>query len=225
MITIIIPCLNEKKNIKLIKKNLSLFNRSNHIIVDGKSRDNSRTVYYKEKLNFIITAPSRGLQLKKGAEESNTKWLLFLHADTKLNKKNILEIYNFMSGRNTFKVGFFKLSYRKKNFFANLISCWANLRTKIFRLPFGDQGLIISRYYYFKLGAHSKEKIMEDLEFILRVPKKNRILFNSKISTSFRKFEKNGILLQGFIHLLCQSMFLMNFKKKLIYKVYNFYDK
>ena len=82
MITIIIPCLNEKKNIKLIKKNLSLFNRSDHIIVDGKSRDNSRTVFNKEKLNFTITAPSRGLQLKKGAEESNTKWLLFLHADT-----------------------------------------------------------------------------------------------------------------------------------------------
>ena len=54
---------------------------------------------------------------------------------------------------------------------------------------------------------------MEDLELILKVPKKNRILFNSKISTSFRKFEKNGILLQGFIHLLCQSMFLMNLKK------------
>jgi hypothetical protein len=66
---------------------------------------------------------------------------------------------------------------------------------------------------------------MEDLEFILRVPKKNRILFDSKISTSFRKFEKNGIILQGFIHLLCQSMFLLNLKNKLIYKVYNFYDK
>ena len=42
MITIIIPCLNEKKNINLIKKNLALFNRSNHIIVDGKSKDNSK---------------------------------------------------------------------------------------------------------------------------------------------------------------------------------------
>ena len=108
---------------------------------------------------------------------------------------------------------------------ANLISCWANLRSKIFRLPFGDQGLIISRNYYFKLGGHSNEKIMEDLDLILKVPKKNRILFNSKVSTSFRRFEKNGILLQGFIHLLCQSMFLLNFKKKLIYKVYNFYGK
>ena len=47
----------------------------------------------KKNLTITITTPSRGLQLKKGAEESNTKWLLFLHADTKLNKKkNILEL-------------------------------------------------------------------------------------------------------------------------------------
>ena len=52
MITIIIPCLNEKKNIKLIKKNLSLFNRSDHIIVDGKSRDNSRKVLIKKNLTL-----------------------------------------------------------------------------------------------------------------------------------------------------------------------------
>ena len=140
MITIIIPCLNEKKNIKLIKKNLSLFNRSNHIIVDGKSRDNSRIIYYKEKLNFIITAPSRGLQLKKELRKVIPNGFYFYMQILKLNKKNILDIYNFMSDRNAFKAGFFKLSYRKKNFLANLISCWANLRTKIFRLPFGDQG-------------------------------------------------------------------------------------
>ena len=126
---------------------------------------------------------------------------------------------------NTFKVGFFKVRYRNNLILANLISNWANFRTKIFKLPFGDQGLLISRYYYFKLGGHPKEKIMEDLEFILKVPKKNRVLLNSKISTSFRKFQKNGILLQGITHLLCQIMFLLNFKKKIIYKIYKKNEK
>ena len=88
----------------------------------------------KEKLNFTITAPSRGLQLKKGAEESNTKWLLFLHADTELNKKNILEIYNFMSGRNTLKVGFFKLSYRKKKFFGKFNFLLGKFKDKNFQI-------------------------------------------------------------------------------------------
>ena len=225
MITVIIPCLNERDNINLIKQNIELLNNCKHIIVDGGSRDSSRVAFFKQKLNFILTEPSRGLQLRKGAEASNTKWLLFLHADTKLNKKNISDIYSFMLDKNTFKVGFFKVRYRNNLILANLISNWANFRTKIFKLPFGDQGLLISRYYYFKLGGHPKEKIMEDLEFILKVPKKNRLLLNSKISTSFRKFQKNGILLQGIIHLLCQIMFLLNFKKKIIYKIYKKNEK
>ncbi len=225
MITVIIPCLNERNNINLIKYNIGLFNTCEHIIVDGNSKDNSREAFLKKKLNFIVTAPSRGLQLKKGAEASNTRWLLFLHADTKLNKKNISEIYSFILSKNAFKVGFFKVKYRNKFILAKLISKWANLRTKFFKLPFGDQGLLISKYYYFKLGGHPKEKIMEDLEFILKVPKKNRLLLNSKISTSFRKFEKNGIFLQGITHLSCQIMFLLNFKKKLIYRIYKKNDK
>ena len=105
------------------------------------------------------------------------------------------------------------MNTEKKIFGQILISCWANLRSKIFRLPFGDQGLIISRYYYFKLGGHSNEKIMEDLELILRVPKKIEFCLIQKFQLLLEEFEKNGILLQGFIHLLCQSMFLLNLKK------------
>ena len=225
MITLIIPCYNEKKNINIMKKNIGLFGGKKHIIVDGNSKDNSRLIYFKKKLNFIVTSTSRGLQLRKGAEASDTKWLFFLHADTMLTKKNISDIYSFISTQNIFKVGFFKIRFTEKLILADFISGWANIRTKIFKLPFGDQGLIISRYYYFKLGAHSDDKIMEDLEFILKVPKKNRILLKSEVSTSFRKYEKNGIFLQAIIHFICQIMFLLNFKKHLIYKIYSYYDK
>ena len=56
-------------------------------------RDNSKK-FFKKKLNFIITSPSRGFQLKKGAEESNSKWLFFYMQILELNKKNISEIYS-----------------------------------------------------------------------------------------------------------------------------------
>ena len=174
MITVIIPSLNERKNINLIKKNINLFRQSKHIIVDGESRDSSKITFIKKKLNFIITSPCRGLQLKKGAEASNTKWLLFIHADTIINKKNISDIYSFIKAKNINKVGYFKLEYNSKSFLAKLISQWANFRSRVFKLPFGDQGLLITRYYYFKLGGHPESEIMEDLEFILRVPKKKK---------------------------------------------------
>ena len=103
MITLIIPCLNEKSNINLIIKNIKLFSKKKHLIVDGGSNDNSKELYKKNKINFITTFPSRGLQQKKGAEKSNTEWLFFLHADTELNIKNILLRCEFLLTRSDYE--------------------------------------------------------------------------------------------------------------------------
>lgn len=226
MITLIIPCLNEEKNITNIKKNILLFKNNEHLIVDGGSCDASIKLFKKYKFNFIQTSSSRGLQQKKGAENATSKWLFFLHADTLLNKNNIQDIKNFLKNlecKN--KVGYFKLSFNERSFSSKLISIWANLRTIIFKLPFGDQGLLIKRNYYLELGGHSNKVIMEDLEFIIKVPKNNRILLNSYVSTSFKRYKKNGLILQGIVHLFCQIMFFLNVSNKLIYKVYKKYEK
>ncbi|MBF96217.1 MAG: hypothetical protein CFH34_00484 [Alphaproteobacteria bacterium MarineAlpha9_Bin4] len=220
MITIIIPCLNEKGNINIILKNLSFFKKNKHLVIDGGSNDNSEKLYIKNKIKFLTTLPSRGLQQLKGAEKSDTKWLFFLHADTELNIENILEIKKFIKNNNEIKIAFFKIIFREKKFIAKFISIWANIRTLLFKLPFGDQGLLISRNYYFKIGGHSKEKVMEDLELVTKVPKKNRILLKSRVITSFRRYEKNGVFVQGIIHIICQILFLLNVNKKIIYKIY-----
>ena len=65
MITLIIPCLNEEKNIINIKKNILLFKNNEHLIVDGGSCDASIKLYKKFKFNFIKTSTSRGFQQKK----------------------------------------------------------------------------------------------------------------------------------------------------------------
>ena len=224
MITLIIPYLNERENFNLIKNNLLFFKKNKHLVVDGNSKDKSFLIFKKNKINFITTKPNRGLQQFKGAKKSNTKWLFFLHADVLLSKNNIHDMENFMDSNDLDKVGYFKISYNKKSVMAYLISSWANLRTLIFKLPFGDQGLIISREYYFKLGGHTNQKIMEDLELILKVPKKNRIFLKSKIITSYRAYEKKGGLIQGAIHLLCQLMFFLKFNKKYIYYIYGCHE-
>ena len=51
-----------------------------------------------------------GLQQKKGAEKSITKWLFFLHADTELSQVNIEQIEKFVRS-NKNKVAFFNLIY------------------------------------------------------------------------------------------------------------------
>ena len=49
MITLIVPCLNEKNNINLIKQNITILKHSKHIIVDGSSSDNSEKITIKVK--------------------------------------------------------------------------------------------------------------------------------------------------------------------------------
>ena len=224
MITVIIPCLNEKSNIGTIKKNIFFFKNKKHLVVDGKSNDSSEILYKINNINFITTSASRGLQQKKGAENSNTEWLFFLHADTELSNENITELNKFIENpKNKKKVGYFHFFFREKKIGVKVISEWVNFRTKFFKLPFGDQGLLISRDFYFKLGGHSNLIVMEDLEFILKVPRKDRVFLKTGVQTSFRRFEKNGFILQGIIHIICQIMFLLNFNKQLITKIYKYY--
>ena len=158
--------------------------------------------------------------MRIGAKKSKGKWLLFLHADCILKKNNVTDIKEFLKDKNSNKVAYFKLKFNSMSMYAILIAFWANLRTKIFKLPFGDQGLLIQRKEYFSLGSHKEIKLMEDLEFITRVQFQRKVLLKSYIITSFKKYKKNGIFRQGLKHLICQLLFFLGINNEIIYRIY-----
>tara|TARA_A100001015_G_scaffold312145_1_gene416730 strand:- start:847 stop:1515 length:669 start_codon:yes stop_codon:yes gene_type:complete len=220
MLSLVIPTLNEEKNIDNIKNIAKYFHKFQIIIVDGGSSDSTIKKLKKCKFDIFFSSPNRGKQMRIGAEKSKGKWLLFLHADCILNMNNVIDIENFLKNKDKNYVGYFKLKFNSKSIYAVLISFWANLRTKIFRLPFGDQGLIIGKKEYFSLGSHKEIKLMEDLDFITRVRFKRKVLLNSYIITSFEKYKKNGIFRQGGKHLLCQILFFLGIDNETIFKIY-----
>ena len=206
-ISLIIPTFNEKKNVNSIKKNIALLNSKEVIIVDGNSSDKTVTCLKIKKV--FLSKASRGVQLHLGAKKSKENWFLFIHADTLLNKRNIKDISLFIKNNNCNKVGYFKLRFNCTKAVPLIISMWANIRTVLFKLPFGDQCLLINRYYYKKIGGFSPIPVMEDLDFILKVPRKNKFLFNSYVETSFRNYQKNGVLRQCFKNTINQIKFLI----------------
>ena len=222
MLSIIIPTLNEEKNIANIENIAKQFYDSEVLLVDGGSKDNTIKNLRKSKFNLIESIPNRGKQLKTGAENSKGKWLFFLHADSVINANNVEEIKKFINknNQNNANVAYFKLGFIPKNNLSTLIAFWGNLRTRILRLPFGDQGLLIERENYFFIGLHNEIKIMEDIDLITRVPYKNRFLLKSYIITSFRKYKKYGTLKQGLKHIICQFLYFLGVNNKIIYKFY-----
>ena len=206
-ISFITPTYNEQKNAHIITENINLLKPKEVIIVDGNSTDNTRKLLKNFKI--IKTKASRGAQLKKGAELSKLEWLFFIHADTKLNMKNIKEIKCFIDKENIHKAGFFHLKFNNSSIFAYFISKWANFRSKVFNMPFGDQCLLINRLYYESIGGYEEIEKMEDMEIMLKIPNKNKFFFKSYIETSFKKYKNNGIMAQSFKNIFNQIFFLL----------------
>ena len=205
-ISVIIPTLNEEKNIEKIFHNIKLLQAKEILIVDGGSKDRTRTIL--RKLKVLTTKPSRGKQLKTGAKMSSQPWLLFLHADTKISTSNANELKSFIKKKQN-KVAYFHLKFDEVSFFAKIIALWANFRTKFFYLPFGDQCLLIKRGYYNHIGGFTNITKMEDMELILKIPKKKKYFFKSYVETSFRKYLKNGIIKQSFANIKNQISFFL----------------
>ena len=73
-----------------------------------------------------------------------------------------------------------------------------NFRSKYFKKPYGDQGLIIHRNTYFKNNGYRKIPLMEDVDFLRRLNnKKDLKQLNSPIFISSRKWERTNIFLQS----------------------------
>ena len=199
-ISIIIPTNNESQNLPLLLSDLSIINQEAEVIVvDSHSEDKTEEIakIYSAKI-YKSKIKSRGLQLNIGAKKAKGEWLIFIHADSRLDKNFSRVIKRVLIGDKEF-IYFFKFKINDKKIVYRLLEILVNLRSCIFKEPYGDQGLIIHRKAYFKNNGYRKIPLMEDVDFIKRLNNKKRLrMLNVPIYTSSRKWEKNNILLQTF---------------------------
>ena len=197
-ISIIIPTINEANNLPLLLSDLSIIKKEGEIIiVDCGSEDKTIDLanIYGAKL-FKSKEKNRGLQLNMGANNSSGEWLIFLHADTRLTHDWFRKI-NSVLNRNKNYIYYFKFKINNKKIIYRVLEILVNFRSQYFKKPYGDQGLIIHRTTYFKNNGYKKIPLMEDVDFINRLSKKDLKQLNLPIFTSSRKWERTNIFLQA----------------------------
>ena len=172
-ISIIIPTINEANNLPLLLSDLSSIQREGEIIiVDCGSED--KTIYianiYGAKV-FLSKERNRGLQLDIGAKNSKGEWLIFLHADTRLTHDWFKKINSFLKGSKNI-IYYFEFKINHKKIIYRVLEILVNFRSKFFKQPFGDQGLIIHRSIYFKNNGFRNIPLMEDVDFLMRLNQK-----------------------------------------------------
>ena len=221
-ISIIIPTINEADNLPLLLSDLSIAKKEVEIvIVDCGSEDRTIDVahIYGAKV-YKSKEKNRGLQLDIGAKNSKEEWLLFLHADTRLTNDWFTKIKPVLKGDKNY-IFYFKFKINDKRLIYRLLEFLVNFRSKYFKQPYGDQGLIIHREIYLKNDGFRKIPIMEDVDFFRRLNnKKNLKQFNLPIFTSSRKWERTNIFFQALKNWRCRRRWLKGESTKTIYSEY-----
>ena len=220
-ISIIIPTINEANNLPLLLSDLSSIQKEGEIIiVDCGSEDKTIDIanIYGAKV-FISKERNRGLQLDIGAKNSKGEWLIFLHADTRLTHDWFKKINSFLKGSKNIFYFEFKINHNKIIY--RVLEILVNIRSKFFKQPYGDQGLIIHRSIYLKNNGFRNIPLMEDVDFLMRLnQKKDLKQLNFPIFISSRKWERTNIFLQAIKNWHFRRRWLKGESLKSIYSDY-----
>ncbi len=221
ILSIIIPTLNESKNLPLLLSDLSeLNNKFEILIIDSSSKDKTRDIALINGTRFYkMNNNNRGLQLNYGAKKARGKWLLFIHADSRLNYNWSKEIINIIKEESNFIYHFnFKIN---NNFFTyRFLEFFVNLRCFLFKTPYGDQGLLISKKNFKNQGEYKTIPIMEDFDFISRIDKRNLRSLKTPIFTSSRKWEEVNFVWQSLQNWYLRRLMRKGHSLNKIYKKY-----
>ena len=190
-ISIIIPVYNEASTVNALMDNLEQFqDKAEIIFVDGGSSDNTDKIIEKRYNLVHSLQKGRANQMNYGALLSKGDILLFLHSDSILSGNALYEIHKIIS--KGYKVGCFKIKFDSKSYLMNICGFISNIRVKLRNIAFGDQGIFITRKYFYELNCYDKIPLMEDYKLSISIKNDGQkiALANSKITTSERRFLK-----------------------------------
>ncbi|MEM1390853.1 MAG: TIGR04283 family arsenosugar biosynthesis glycosyltransferase [Pseudomonadota bacterium] len=195
-LSIIIPAFNSAGDIQLCLASLMPGLEAGLIrevlVIDGDSTDDTSRIAESTGAT-VLASPQRGraAQVRHGAQQARGDWLLFLHADTALSRDWPERVRDHIQS-NPNKAATFTLAYRSDQPIAKTVAARANWRTRTLGLPYGDQGLLISKDLYTEVGGYPDTPFMEDVQIVRAIGKPRLRHLSAEARTSAAKYERDG---------------------------------
>ncbi|HMK41244.1 MAG TPA: TIGR04283 family arsenosugar biosynthesis glycosyltransferase [Methyloceanibacter sp.] len=229
MISVIIPTLNAERTLGPTLAALvpavvdGLVQEA--ILVDGGSTDETCLIADAAGTHLITAPRGRGTQLDAGAAAARAGWLLFLHADTVLEPSWAEEAKSFIerveSGRRRQAAAFFHFALDDDGLMPRLIEKMVSLRCFLLALPYGDQGLLISRQLYNRLGGFRPIPLMEDVDLVRRLKRSEIAMLASRAVTSGVRYRSEGYLARSLRNLGCILLYYLRVPPRVLVRLYD----
>ena len=218
-LSVVIPVFNEEERLERVIDRVKNVD-TEIIVVDGGSYD--LTVKLAEKLGVkVFKSPKgRSLQMNTGAFASNGNNLLFLHADTIVPENYPYFIFNALLDKKPV-IGAFRFKTDMDNALMRFIEYAANLRSRYLKLPYGDQGIFITKADFNRAGGYPKVPVAEDIFLIRNLKKFARIKTIPEYSvTSARRWRRHGFLKTTFVNVVIFFGCYLGIKPERLYALY-----
>ena len=197
-ISVIIPTLTEAEKLSslLLYLQNSIWPGDEIIVVQGCASEKVAVRKISSSLTFVCARKGRGIQQNIGAMLARGKILFFLHDDT-IPLPEFPYLIRTACLENLSTLGCFKLRFLPSNRALGLIAAWANLRTALFKLPYGDQGLFCEKEVFEKAGGFGRSYLMEDVDLVRKLLKIGRgtvSILPAPVYSSSDRYLRKGIL-------------------------------
>jgi len=196
--SVIIPVLHEASVINSCIKDI--FSRHSGssleiIVVAADTDDRTPAAVKHEHVTTLTAATGRARQMNAGAQAARGRVLVFLHADTRLPDAAFPRMRETVNG-SRYVGGAFDLGIDSARPVLKLIALAGSCRSRLTRIPYGDQCIFLNRDYFMRIGGFADIPLMEDVELMRRIKKNGgRIrIIPERVLTSPRRWHQEGIL-------------------------------
>jgi rSAM/selenodomain-associated transferase 2 len=192
------------------------------IVVDGGSTDATGELATKAGARLVEAPRGRGSQLAAGAETAKGDWLLFIHADSVPDPGWAEAIAAFAEdARNRDRAAYFRFALDDDTAQARRLEALVDWRCRVLGLPYGDQGLLIGRAHYFRLGGYRPLPLMEDVDLVRRIGIGQLTRLPIAARTSAWRWRAQGWWLRSARNLTCLALYFLRVPPSLIARIYD----
>lgn len=143
-------------------------------------------------VRWVAAPRGRGVQMNAGAAAARGRWLLFLHADSRL-PAGWLDVIAETDAAPNIVAGAFRFALDSGDWRARAIELGVRLRVAALRLPYGDQALFVRGRVFHAIGGYRDLPLMEDVDLVRRLRRAGGLFTSaSPIVTSPRRWERDG---------------------------------
>ncbi|MGE4318019.1 MAG: TIGR04283 family arsenosugar biosynthesis glycosyltransferase [Deferribacterales bacterium] len=187
-VSVIIPVFNEQENINRIISSLN----DCEIIISDCNGETLKAVSDKSVIT-VMSEKGRGNQQNAGAEKASGDILLFLHADTKLPENWLEKISETLK---KYDCGAFSLGIDSSQGIFRVLERVSTFRSRITKIPYGDQAIFIRRELFEKIGGFRDYPIFEDFRLMQDVKRSGAKIhiLKERVMTSPRRWQKEGVI-------------------------------